>query len=810
MEQKQKALLEIEARDEATQVLRDIKNSVDQLQGSMQQVKPTTGDFAKGFITSSIVMRAWNEVVWRSKDAIRGLWNMMDEGAHFKMMETAAETIAQKQGIALDTWEDWIDQLEEARVFGLAQAEVLKTMAFTGMGQVIEQTYGANEGMKKFIITMKDFAATAGVNSEEAVMQMVKAILTGRGILLEQFGLIDNLQRVYQEYGKTIGVDNVMQMTAAQKSQALLNYVMSEGSKVAEVYENTYQTAGKNLLSLESVMTAMRQELGGAFEPTLQRVTGSLLKWTQSAREWIVENSEVISKFIENLSYMFRFLGRDISNIAGDADEAGNKMQGLAIILGNFAKGIAVTASAIRILIDVLRVLAQVISINSQIFLAAMDGLVMFIEGVNAAAEQLKKGDFKGALRAIEGYADEFNNRMAGKFEHTTGLIEDAIGDISKHWDELGRVWATNVEEEWARAMEMAGSATKEWNENLQDLDTAIGDVADSVKNKIGKEMEDFADKIRKATEQFQERLQDMVIAHRERVKDLKEDLKREEREMDKSIKNVQENSKARIKELKERLSEQQALGERADAKQMERLQLAIRGEEEAEAAKIREIEDAHKDRVTEIRNELGDELAIQKRYAEDFKRLKNVQAQDDITRLKIEFGKQMKELRRQHKIRLEELRNEGVSEGASYGSGLLKGTTPFAQKAFKAANDAIVRSRKYIFDSLDEAQKIVLFKWNKRWQKFKMAFPFFQEGGVVPGIYNREVPIVAHAGEMVLNKSQQQNLFKMLQGNHGGGGVTVNVSGNTFDSSQRVDELVNKVVDIMANQNKLSRYNLI
>lgn len=46
---------------------------------------------------------------------------------------------------------------------------------------------------------------------------------------------------------------------------------------------------------------------------------------------------------------------------------------------------------------------------------------------------------------------------------------------------------------------------------------------------------------------------------------------------------------------------------------------------------------------------------------------------------------------------------------------------------------------------------------------------PVYDTGGVVPGSYNRAVPVIAHGSEMILNPTQQARLFSQLNG--GGGG---------------------------------------
>jgi chromosome segregation ATPase len=50
------------------------------------------------------------------------------------------------------------------------------------------------------------------------------------------------------------------------------------------------------------------------------------------------------------------------------------------------------------------------------------------------------------------------------------------------------------------------------------------------------------------------------------------------------------------------------------------------------------------------------------------------------------------------------------------------------------------------------------------------------QSGGIVPGMFSQAVPIVAHGSEMILNPSQQQTLFSMLNGGGMGQGLVIQI----------------------------------
>jgi hypothetical protein len=119
-----------------------------------------------------------------------------------------------------------------------------------------------------------------------------------------------------------------------------------------------------------------------------------------------------------------------------------------------------------------------------------------------------------------------------------------------------------------------------------------------------------------------------------------------------------------------------------------------------------------------------------------------------------------------------------------------------------KNAMKGLVDSVKSVFgDALAKAQEI----WGKAKDLYERAKEKFNEGqkkyksadgGVVPAYFNTggmvyaasgyfskgqdTVPAMLSPGEMVLNKSQQGNLFNMLNGRaqaQGGGGATVNIN---------------------------------
>ena len=95
----------------------------------------------------------------------------------------------------------------------------------------------------------QDAAVIANVNSSEAAEQMTEAIAKQRPELLSAFGMTKNLNVVLSEYASTLGL-TTKDLDEAQRKQAMLNYILTEGAKIAGTYEASMDAVGKKIGSL--------------------------------------------------------------------------------------------------------------------------------------------------------------------------------------------------------------------------------------------------------------------------------------------------------------------------------------------------------------------------------------------------------------------------------------------------------------------------------------------------------------------------------------------------------------------------------
>lgn len=108
--------------------------------------------------------------------------------------------------------------------------------------------------------------------------------------------------------------------------------------------------------------------------------------------------------------------------------------------------------------------------------------------------------------------------------------------------------------------------------------------------------------------------------------------------------------------------------------------------------------------------------------------------------------------------------------EGADGATGPLVPLLTDLQTAFDK-----LEAFKSLWDNLDDKTLVLLIKMVQE------NNDEYQTGGIIGGMHGSPVPILAHAGEMILNRGQQYSVAGMLQRRAGGGEVHVHLHTGAF-----------------------------
>jgi hypothetical protein len=109
----------------------------------------------------------------------------------------------------------------------------------------------------------QDLAVIGQKNSTETTMLLVRAIITGRTELLKSAGVQKSAGQMYEEYAATLGKASTA-LSATEKQTAVLNGVLTEGTRVAGTYEAAMREPGKVLRSFPRLINDIQVAMGSA------------------------------------------------------------------------------------------------------------------------------------------------------------------------------------------------------------------------------------------------------------------------------------------------------------------------------------------------------------------------------------------------------------------------------------------------------------------------------------------------------------------------------------------------------------------
>jgi hypothetical protein len=277
----------------------------------------------------------------------------------------------------------------------------------------------------------------------------------------------------------------------------------------------------------------------------------------------------------------------------------------------------------------------------------------------------------------------------------------------------------------------------EDFQEQFDDLIIKHRDTMEQLTQDIAEENREYQKKIFDLKKGFDEAMKDIEDRHAEKTEKIKDDMEDErekaEEEINKLRKAYEEQysliegeGEDRLANLKTQLEREKALGSNADIEKINSIEEMVKREEEKLAQALQDKKDKHQEEVddvnekldeklidlekqlekeqkayqdnldltkerheedlasatetyqkklTKLEESLSEEQAIREKYAEDFERLADKIADDDITRLVKKHQKEMARMEDDHNDRLAKIKGDAFDEGKvfneSYGSGL-------------------------------------------------------------------------------------------------------------------------------------------
>ena len=196
----------------------------------------------------------------------------------------------------------------------------------------------------------QDAAVIAGVNSTEATERITQAIITQQPELLRQYGLAFNSKEAFDKYGASVG-KSANELSSAEKQQAIMNEVLSQGERIQGTYELSMTTAGKALGSFARQTYETSLAVGKQLLPAITPLILKLYDFSKAIADAVQPGgalAPVIASIGTALARLVEPAGRALDALLGWVKNLQpGQFEALASSIGKFAPQIAAVAAGL-------------------------------------------------------------------------------------------------------------------------------------------------------------------------------------------------------------------------------------------------------------------------------------------------------------------------------------------------------------------------------------------------------------------------------------------------------------------------------
>lgn len=408
--------IEVVARDLASKTLEGVKKSINGIDGSAKGGTGSLKDMAGAVFLGNMATKAFDLALQGARKGIELLSQSIKAGADLERLKVSTEVLGKNMGVTTDEINKMVKGLEEVNTYGTSAYNSIYSLMRTGLMpmvdnlKIVDQATGkTTKGFDAFVLTAKELGASLGVSSQDAIEAVNTSLIKMNDEGLRQLGIELNLTEVYGRTAKALE-RNVSELTAAERRQALLNEIMKEGQKVAGSYEATYNTVGKQLLSLKDNMKSTMEVIGLSFTPVAKVFTKTALDLTKKVRETFIDLAPQIEGTMKGIAEK---LGKVIN--------AESIWNGLVKIKDLIAGYFELMKSGNG------KSLAEALGISED------SNLIKYLLNVRDYTQQIGE-IFKKAFGVVQ---EVWNNVVKPAFEQIKQVLNDALGNTNKNFDIL-------------------------------------------------------------------------------------------------------------------------------------------------------------------------------------------------------------------------------------------------------------------------------------------------------------------------------------------------------------------------------------
>lgn len=273
------------------------EKSLSRLEGVTQKKALTLGSIFKGAFSFALGMG----LVSGFRSLGGAITDFVNTAARTEVLNVAMLSVARSSSYMRSAVE-----ADKKAVMELGIAEQEATQILTRFMQAQLDTADA----AKLARVAQDAAVIAGYNSSQAAEQMTEAIAKQRPELLSAFGFTRNLNEIYNDYAKTVG-KTAKQLSEAEKKQAMLNYILAEGEKIAGTYEASMGAVGKQIGSLPRFWDTLKNAIARPLAlPAISVIVEGITNSLKNAISWTEANQSTLQRWGQTAANIANFIIR--------------------------------------------------------------------------------------------------------------------------------------------------------------------------------------------------------------------------------------------------------------------------------------------------------------------------------------------------------------------------------------------------------------------------------------------------------------------------------------------------------------------
>ena len=184
----------------------------------------------------------------------------------------------------------------------------------------------------------QNLSVTASVNASDALQTLTFAITTGQTRMLRQIGITTGATEAFALYGRTIG-KSASDLSMAERRQAVLNFILKEGTKVTGAYALAIQSPSKALKEMSdltnNLQVAVGKRLLDSFSKVILATFELYTRFTTAANGTGTFSKflDAMQKVLTKLADPFAKIATNLGNFIDKIDKSKLSVNGIASVM---------------------------------------------------------------------------------------------------------------------------------------------------------------------------------------------------------------------------------------------------------------------------------------------------------------------------------------------------------------------------------------------------------------------------------------------------------------------------------------------